>query len=407
MPALQKVAVVGQGYVGLPLAHSLIQAGYTVFGIDTNQARVQTIRSGDSPIEDISNSQIKEMLSSGRYSVAFDFEQLSEVDISVICVPTPVDSDNTPDLSALDSASTAIAKYAKPGSLIINESTSFPGTVRNVIGEIFAKERPGVDFDFACAPERVDPGNKEWGHSNTPRLLGALSDKALSRARSFYSDICKEVVVVSSPEVAEFAKLLENSFRQVNIALIIEMANLARNSGVNIHEVIEAASTKPYGFMKFVPSIGVGGHCIPVDPMYLSWFAKQKGQNVEIVDLAQKINENQPKNVAARVEEILGNRNGHVLIVGMGYKAQTSDLRESPSVEVYEILKSRGHQVKWRDSLVKEFDDETSFGSLSGIDLVVLAHKDPSFDVDEIRDGAVKVLDCTGSLPDLPNVNRI
>ena len=309
MPALQKVAVVGQGYVGLPLAHSLIQAGYTVFGIDTNQARVQTIRSGDSPIEDISNSQIKEMLSSGRYSVAFDFEQLSEVDISVICVPTPVDSDNTPDLSALDSASTAIAKYAKPGSLIINESTSFPGTVRNVIGEIFAKERPGVDFDFACAPERVDPGNKEWGHSNTPRLLGALSDKALSRARNLYSDICKEVVVVSSPEVAEFAKLLENSFRQVNIALIIEMANLARNSGVNIHEVIEAASTKPYGFMKFVPSIGVGGHCIPVDPMYLSWFAKQKGQNVEIVDLAQKINENQPKNVAARVEEILGNRN--------------------------------------------------------------------------------------------------
>ena len=407
MPSSKSVAIVGQGYVGLPLAYALTKVGYEVLGVDTHVTRVNQISRGESPIEDISNSQITEMLSSKRYRVTTSYEQLSEVEISVICVPTPVDAENNPDLSALKSASTAIARFAKPGSLIINESTSFPGTVRLVIGEIFAKERPGEEFDFACAPERVDPGNKHWGHSNTPRLVGALTSKAMSRAYDFYSEICEEVVKVSSPEVAEFAKLLENSFRQVNIALITEISKLTRISDVNIHEVIEAASTKPYGFMKFVPSIGVGGHCIPVDPLYLSWYAKQKGQSIEIVELAQKINDNQPKNVVNRVEEILENKVGRILVVGMGYKSQTSDLRESPSVEVYEILKDRGHNVKWRDSLIKEFDGTTSFNSISGIDLVVYAQVNSAFDLNEVGISKIKVLDCTGSLPDLPNVFQI
>jgi UDP-N-acetyl-D-glucosamine dehydrogenase len=398
MPSSKKVAIVGQGYVGLPLAFALNQAGYEVQGIDTSEAKVRLLLAKKSPIEDLSDKQIQELFLSRRYAISSDFSTVSDSEVVVICVPTPIDSNQLPDLTALTKACISIAQNAMAGSLIINESTSYPGTVRNLIVDIFRNVRPDVDFDFACAPERVDPGNEKWGHSNTPRLVGGLTEKALKRAKDFYTDVCNVVVEVSEPEVAELAKLLENSFRQVNIALVTEFSQIAKKANVSIHEVIEAAATKPYGYMKFLPSVGVGGHCIPVDPMYLSWFAKERGLKAELVEVAQNINRSQPLRVAERAEEILGNKKSRILIIGMGYKSRTADTRESPSVELFTELERRGHEVMWRDSFVLEFAGKKSHDSLLGFDLIILAQADPSITSTEIDFNKLKVLDCTGSL---------
>jgi UDP-N-acetyl-D-glucosamine dehydrogenase len=407
MPSSKSVAIIGQGYVGLPLAYALCKAGYQVQGIDSDALRVRIVAEGKSPIEDVSDAQVLEMITSGRFAISQDISLISISEAVVICVPTPIDNDQVPDLTALREAVTSVAQSAKPGALIINESTSYPGTVRNLIFNIFKKIRPEEEFDFACAPERVDPGNKTWGHQNTPRLVGGLSERALARAEVLYRDVCAEVVKVSSPEVAELAKLLENSFRQVNIALVTEFARIAHKASVDIHEVIDAAATKPYGFMKFVPSIGVGGHCIPVDPMYLSWFARENGLAAELVDVAQKINNSQPLKVADRAEELLGEKKGKILILGMGYKPKTGDTRESPSVEVLYLLRKRGHEVKWRDSFVKEFTGEKSHDSLLGFDLIIIAQSDSSYNSSEFISQDVKVLDCTGALRHIPGVFQL
>jgi UDP-N-acetyl-D-glucosamine dehydrogenase len=402
-----KVSIIGQGYVGLPLAHSLVSAGFDVTGVDIDDSKVAQLNKGMTVIEDVTDDQVLSMLKTSRYIASSKYSQIAESDVVVICVPTPLSESQEPDLSALTSAVRAVAQVAKSGALVINESTSFPGTVRNLIINVFREIRPSESFDFACAPERVDPGNSVWDHKNTPRLIGGLTVRALSRAVDFYSTVCDQVVPVSSPEVAEFAKLLENSFRQINISLVTELAHISSSSGVNIYEVIEAAATKPYGFMKFVPSVGVGGHCIPVDPMYLSWFAKQKGSKMELIEIAQKINNQRPKNVAQRAVDLAGKMPARILIVGMGYKPNTSDLRQSPSVEIYRILKNAGHNVRWFDSFVDYFDGNESETNFTDFDLIIYAQPDKNFNVENFARLKTKILDCTGRLSEAAHIFQI
>lgn len=407
MPTGIKVSIIGQGYVGLPLAHSLVSAGLHVTGIDIDEDKIALLNKGQTVIEDVTDVDVLAMLETSRYEATSSFSAISESDVVVICVPTPLSESNDPDLTALMSATKAIAQVAKSGALIVNESTSFPGTVRDLIVNIFREIRPNVEFDFACAPERVDPGNSKWGHANTPRLVGGLTEKSLSRAVNFYSKVCNQVIPVSSPEVAELAKLLENSFRQVNIALVTELAEISSSIGVNVQEVIEAAATKPYGFMKFTPSVGVGGHCIPVDPMYLSWFAKQKGSKLELVDVAQKVNEQRPDKVAQRAMELAGKAPARILIVGLGYKPNTSDLRESPSVKIYGILKSAGFEVSWFDSHVDAFDGKSCETHVSDFGLIIYAQPDSNFKLDDVIREKYRILDCTGRISKLENIFQI
>ena len=405
MSEAKSVSILGQGYVGLPLAYSLFRAGFQVFGLDIQQSRVDALNLGKSPIEDLGDTEISEMLNSKKYLASTDLSAVSNSQVIVLCVPTPLDESGAPDLASLRQAVEAVAKYAMSGALIINESTSYPGTVRGLIQGTFSKFRPNENFSFASAPERVDPGNLKWNQRNTPRLVGGLDATSLDRAVDFYSQICDSVIPVSSPEVAEFAKLLENSFRQVNIALVTELSRITSAVGVNIFEVIEAASSKPYGYMKFTPSAGVGGHCIPVDPMYLSWFARETGVVANLVELAQGINQGQPGHIANRAVELIGGKKGRVLIVGMGYKPKTSDLRHSPSVEIYNNLKELGMEVEWHDPFVATFDGKVSANQTLGFDLIIHAQLVSDKFIEEARLNGVKILDCTGVLASKANVS--
>jgi len=404
MREAKNVSIVGQGYVGLPLAYSLFKAGFYVLGIDTQKSRVDALNSGKSPIEDLGDTEIMEMLKSRKYSASVELGAVRNSQVIVICVPTPLDDSGAPDLGSLKQAVEEVAKYAMSGALIINESTSYPGTVRGLIKGTFSQLRPNENFSFASAPERVDPGNLQWNQRNTPRLVGGLDSPSLDRAVDFYSKICDSVIPVSSPEVAEFAKLLENSFRQVNIALVTELSRITSAIGVNIFEVIEAASSKPYGYMKFTPSAGVGGHCIPVDPMYLSWFARENGVASNLVELAQGINQGQTRHIAKRAVELIGGKKGRVLIVGMGYKPKTSDLRHSPSVEIYDNLKELGFEVEWHDPFVVTFDGKVSANETLGFDLIIHAQLVSDKFMEEASLKGLKILDCTGVLASKANV---
>ena len=277
VPGSRILAIIGQGYVGLPLAMASVDAGWTVIGIDNFEAKVSQINSGRSPVEDISDIQLKVALASGAYIASTDFTAVAEASVIAICVPTPLDEKREPDLSLLQSAATAVAPFVSNETLVVSESTSYPGTLRNIIIPIFDSLKPknSINLYFASAPERVNPGDLVWNQKNTPRLVGAINTESKIKALTFYESICNTTLSVSTPEVAEAAKLLENTFRLANIALINEFAKLCSANSINVNEVIDAASTKPYGFMAFRPGVGVGGHCIPVDPLYLTWWARQ------------------------------------------------------------------------------------------------------------------------------------
>jgi UDP-N-acetyl-D-glucosamine dehydrogenase len=402
-----RVAIIGQGYVGLPLSQALVQAGCHVVGVDVNQSKVDWLSAGRSFVEDITDQELQVMFSTGRYTVSSEFSAIKYCEIIIICVPTPLLPDNQPDLSFLNCAINEIAEVAPSGALIIKESTSYPGTTRNVIEATFKKTRPNDSFEFACAPERVDPGNTTWNHRNTPRVVGALTAEGLLRAAALYEQICDQVIRVTSAEVAEMAKLVENSFRLVNIALVTEVSHICNAINLNVHEVLNSAATKPYGFMKFTPSVGVGGHCIPIDPLYLSWFADQIGQESRLIQVAQKINELQPLYVVNRAQEIINKHPAKILVVGLGYKKHTSDLRESASVKVYYELKRLGHQVFWYDPLVECFDNRHSSHEIQDIDLVVYSHEVKESEKLMKILSLTKILDCTGSLSHLPSTYQL
>ncbi len=407
----QILAIIGQGYVGLPLAMAAVDAGWTVIGVDNFEARVTQINSGSSPVEDISDSQLKGALLKGVYKATNDFATVSRASVITFCVPTPLDHKREPDLALLRSAATGIAPFVSNETLVVSESTSYPGTLRDIIIPIVNKLKPEASKNvyFASAPERVNPGDPVWSQKNTPRLIGSIDDASQVKALAFYESICDAVVSVSTPEVAEAAKLLENTFRLVNIALINEFTQLCAASGINVHEVIDAASSKPYGFMPFRPGVGVGGHCIPVDPLYLTWWARQNGQIAEFVESADSINNQMPKYVAKRALSLVDSSitNPKVLILGVAYKPGVGDVRETPVSELRDHLLAQGAEVAWHDPLVPLWKDSKPVDLLWSCDIAILATKQPGMDVEKLISRGVQILDCTNSIKNLAGVTSL
>jgi len=396
------LAIIGQGYVGLPLAMAAVDAGWKVIGIDNFAAKVAQINAGSSPVEDISDKQLQAAISKGDYIATTDFSAVAQASVVTICVPTPLDSKREPDLTLLRSAATGIAPHVSNETLVVSESTSYPGTLRDVIIPIvnrLKREEAKIVY-FACAPERVNPGDAIWNQKNTPRLVGAIDAVSQIRALAFYESICDAVVSVSTPEVAEAAKLLENTFRLVNIALINEFTQLCSSNGINVHDVIEAASSKPYGYMPFKPGVGVGGHCIPVDPLYLTWWARQNGRTADFIESADVINHAMPKYVARRALDMIDPniKNPKVLILGVAYKSGVGDVRETPASELRENLIAQGAEVGWHDPLVQIWEGSNPADLDWECDVAILATKQPGMNLDQLIRRGVKILDCTNSI---------
>jgi len=404
----QILAIIGQGYVGLPLAMAAVDAGWSVIGVDNFEAKVSQINGGSSPVEDITDDQLQAAISKGVYKATTDYSEVTQASVITICVPTPLDAKREPDLTLLRSAATGIAPYVSNETLVVSESTSYPGTLRDIIIPIVHSLKPNETsaIYFASAPERVNPGDPVWNQKNTPRLVGAIDGESQKRALAFYQSICDAAVSVSNPEVAEAAKLLENTFRLVNIALINEFTQLCSASGINVHEVIDAASSKPYGFMPFRPGVGVGGHCIPVDPLYLTWWARQNGGKAEFVESADSINHEMPKYVAERALNLVDKNiaKPKVLILGVAYKPGVGDVRETPVSELRDYLKAKGADVAWHDPLVPVWEGSSPVGLDWICDVAILATKQPGMKVDRLIAKGVQILDCTNSFPNQSGV---
>ncbi len=401
-PQHRIMAIIGQGYVGLPLAMAAVDAGWNVIGVDNFDARVAQLNMGSSPIEDISNSTLQAAISSGSYVATTDYSAVSSASVITICVPTPLDQKREPDLTLLRSAAKAISPYLANETLIVSESTSFPGTLRDVIIPIVNQHKPKESHElyFASAPERVNPGDSYWTQKNTPRLVGAINEESSHRALAFYKSICDGVISVSTPEVAEAAKLLENTFRLVNIALINEFTQLCSLNGINVNQVIDAAATKPYGFMPFRPGVGVGGHCIPVDPLYLTWWARQRGGAATFVESADSINHAMPRYVAERALQLVepGLTNPKVLILGVAYKSGVSDVRETPTSELRDYLLSKGAEVAWFDPLVPVWEGSNPVSLEWPCDVAIFAMNQSGIHTNQLISRGVPILDCTNSL---------
>ena len=395
-----RVAIIGQGYVGLTIAVGAAGAAHTVKGVDVNDGLVTALNAGTSHIEGITDKALAGFVSSGAYTASTDAAVLDGCDVIVIAVPTPLDEKRNPDLSYVHDAADLIAKNVKSPALIVNESTSYPGTLRKEI----AARITGVDHLYASSPERVDPGNAEWGTKNTPRLIGGLTPAAVARAREFYGSFCDTIIEVSSPEVAEAAKIFENTFRQVNIALVNEFAQISDALGISSREVIEAAGTKPYGFMEFKPGPGVGGHCIPVDPSYLAHVANEVGVPATFIKRANEVNLAMPAYVVKRVIEGFGGSiaGKSVVVVGVSYKANVADTRETPAAAVIDVLREQGATVVWHDDLVGSWRGEKS-APLSAHEIAVVVTRH-----DGVSDSAIKVsgyvFDCTGTVPGVDGI---
>jgi UDP-N-acetyl-D-glucosamine dehydrogenase len=394
-----KVAVIGQGYVGLSLA--VAAAGkHHVIGIDHNQELVSQLKAGVSHIEGISSAELKKLVGQGQYVATSDFSKLADAEVILIAVPTPLDASRKPDLSFINQACKTIAENVKQPALIINESTSYPGTLRDLIKpSIESSSRVVMEHRYAVAPERVDPGNPEFTQSNTPRIVAGLTAEAAREAKAFYSVFCGEVVEVPTPEVAEAAKLFENTFRQVNIALVNEFAQISHALGVSVYEVLAAADTKPFGFMKFNPSAGVGGHCIPVDPTYLASAAESAGASAAFIRLANDVNRGMAEYVVGRVEADNGGslQGKSVLVVGVSYKPNVADVRESAAELVIEHLRGRGAVVSWHDDVVGTWRGESS-APLRGADIAIVVTKHDAVADKAILASAPYVFDTTGKI---------
>ena len=403
-----KITVVGQGYVGLPLAMAAARVGYEVIGFDLNERVITGLNSGISHIEDISSDELKELIKVGRYVATCDQELLANCEVAIIAVPTPLDDNRQPDLSFVKSAAEILGKSLKTECLIINESTSYPGTLRKVIAPIIDSFKPkNIQHQYAISPERVDPGNQNWKIKNTPRLYAGLTDNATQSTRDFYSKFCEKLVPVASPEIAESAKLFENTFRQVNIALVNEFALIMRALEIPVHEVLKAAGTKPYGFMKFTPGLGVGGHCIPVDPSYLAFVSREAGVEPRFINLANQVNLEMPKAILKRItNEIKSKLAGKkVLICGVAYKSNISDTRESPSEILYHELINEGAIVAWYDPNVENWQgSEPTEIENSNFDVTIVAVLHSSMDPARIKESGKYIFDCTGQVGEVPTL---
>jgi len=374
-----KIAIIGLGYVGRSIAQAAVGAGHSVIGFDTNSDVISSLKIN------------------GDFKATTDAVLLGDTEVVVIAVPTPLDGARKPDLSAVHAACKTIVEHVMKPVLVINESTSYPGTLRNEIAAVI-EGASGIEHMYASSPERVDPGNEKWTQKNTPRLLAGLTPEATVLASKFYSSFCDEIIEVSTPEVAEAAKLFENTFRQVNIALVNEFAQISDALGIPTREALDAAATKPFGFMSFTPGPGVGGHCIPVDPSYLAYVAENVGVPAEFIKRANEVNLGMPAYVVSRVAKDVSSLKGKkVVVVGISYKANVSDTREAPAALVIEQLMNLGAEVSWHDPVVAWWNGQSS-SPLKGFNVAIVVTKHDAVSEADIKASAAYVFDCTGSI---------
>lgn len=416
------VVVVGQGYVGLPLAMRAVEVGYNVIGVDLDASRTSALASGESFVEDISNDVVRAALASKRYLPTADYGATAGFGVAVITVPTPL-RETLPDLSFIESAGVSLARNLTSGATVILESTTYPGTTEELLVPILERGsglKAGEDFFVGYSPERIDPGNQKYTFVNTPKVVSGINSASCDLVDRFYASLVERTVPVSTPKEAELTKLLENTFRHVNIALVNELAIFGRALGVNVWEAIDAAATKPFGFMKFTPGPGVGGHCLPVDPSYLSWQVRRTlGQSFRFVDLANDINEHQPDYVVQRAIELLNDqsrslRDAKVLLLGVAYKSNSGDSRESPALRIIELLQRFGANLSAADPYVPEARwphgparVEASAEVLAEQDLVILVTDHSDFDYDLVIESGKPILDTRNSLPQADNVQKL
>jgi UDP-N-acetyl-D-glucosamine dehydrogenase len=394
-----KVAIIGQGYVGLTIS-AYASKIFDVLGYDSNAKVVTELNQGISHIEGVDSSLLTERIKSGKYKATSNSRDIDGCEIVIIAVPTPLTKDRKPDLSYIESACKTIGENISTPILVINESTSFPGTLRNYIKpKIQEYSVTKLEHLYAISPERVDPGRTDFNQKNTPRLFSGLTTEASAKTRDFYSKFCDNLVEVSSPEVAEAAKLFENTFRQVNIALVNEFAQIAHSLGISVYETLDAANTKPYGFMKFTPSAGVGGHCIPVDPTYLAAVAEEHGAPATFIRRANEVNLEMSNYIVSRIASDNGGslKGKSVLVVGVAYKPNVADVRETAAELVIEHLRSQGTVVSWHDDVVGNWKGESSV-ELQGADIAVVVTKHDSVDEKKILASAPYVFDTTGKV---------
>ena len=402
------IGVVGLGYVGLPLAVEFARAGLPTVGIDIDAKRIRAIASGDSYVTDVPADDLRAALDGLRLTATVDFAGLADVDAINICVPTPLRKTRDPDLSHVVAAVEQVAAHLRAGQLVVLESTTYPGTVDEVVRPILETRglRAGTDFCLAFSPERIDPGNREWTTRTIPKVVGGIDPRSTDAAAALYRHVVDQVVPVSSPRIAEMVKLLENTFRAVNIAMVNELALMCRDLDVDVWEVIDAASTKPFGFMPFYPGPGLGGHCIPVDPFYLSWKARQHGLESRFIELAGQVNGAMPRHVVERITEALNTRSqalrgARVHLFGMAYKASVGDTRESPALDVASLLQRRGALVSYSDPFVPSVSEGAvsleaippSAALDAGIDCAVITTAHEGIDYAEVARRAPLVVD--------------
>jgi UDP-N-acetyl-D-glucosamine dehydrogenase len=396
---VKQVAVIGLGYVGLPLLISSANAGWRVLGIDVSREIVENLNQGLSHIESIESKELKSTMAKLDISFKSDFSGVANSQIVIFCVPTPLDNKSRPDLTSLESAVNNCLPFLQDKTLVISESTSYPGTLREVIANTILNSQHTKDKEiyFAVAPERVNPGDPIWSNSNTPRLVAGINTHSTSLASEFYKSFTSHVIEVDTPEEAEAAKLLENSFRLVNISFINEFARICTAAGINSKRVIELAGTKPYGFMSFTPGIGAGGHCIPVDPVYFTEWARDVQEDSEILELAIEINRRQPEVVVRKALNLLGEYNSGptVLLVGLTYKPGISDIRESPAIQIAQHLLEKGLNVLWHDPLITEWNGTYSQPITTDCSLIIFTVNQVNLDLDYLNSCKIPVLNCT------------
>ncbi len=408
------VSILGLGYVGLPLAVVFAEAGFKVIGIDPIKEKVDKVQKGESYVLDVSSEQLARLVSSGHLQATTDFSVLKKADAVSICVPTPLRKTGDPDLSFIVSATEALAPYVHAGMVVVLESSTYPGTTRElVLPKLTEKSglKAGVDLFLAFSPERVDPGRKDWTTINTPKVVGGFTPACCEVATCWYSQALKAVIPVSSVEVAEMAKLLENTFRMINIGLVNEMAIICDRLGIDVWDVIDAAASKPFGFMKFSPGPGLGGHCIPIDPLYLSWKLRALNYNARFIELASEINTNMPRFVISKVQDALNEhskpvKGSHILVLGAAYKPDIDDLRESPALDVIGLLMKKGANVSYHDPYIPQLDHEDwKLQSVSNLmtavrqaDCVVIVTNHSSYDYPAILETANMIVDTRNAL---------
>ncbi len=422
-----KVVVLGLGYVGLPLAAVLAEAGFRVTGVDLDHKKVSLINQGISYIDDVDKEVIRHLTSTGILSATSDFSVVAEADAVSICVPTPLRKTRDPDLSYIVEVSESIAPYIHPGMVVVLESTTYPGTTRELLLPKLIKEGNlivGENFFLAFSPERVDPGRENWTTINTPKVVGGITPACTEIASAFYESAMETVVPVSTTEVAEMTKLLENTYRMVNIGLVNEMAIMCDRMGINVWEVIDAAATKPFGFMKFTPGPGLGGHCIPIDPLFLSWKLRSLNYTARFIELASEINTNMPRYVVNKVQEALNDsqkalKNSRILILGAAYKPDIDDVRESPALDVIGLLQQKGAEVIYHDPFISQLKHENVnlesvpdlMEAVESVDCVVIVTNHSQYDYQQIYEKASCIMDARNALGDIgiddPKVTRL